>query len=370
MHVESVKLRVIFNSFGGETIEAVINNMHIASCPGGISQSSYEKKALDARKSIMNFRRLSRKFCGKFTQKEFDALLAENMRRFGSSLTTALSLAFFTAGFDPRKHREFPNLLGNAIGGSEHSFGIGPEIQEILTIPAEKTVFDAVRTNFCIWKEIKEILKKKKMLMGMNPESAWIVRMGIEDSMELVKKVSEKHGAKMGIDYAASSIFRNGMYCYSKKKLSREKQIDYAISLAKKYRLVYMEDPMNEDDFPGFCEIRRALPRTLVCGDDLVASSTERLRQARNSVNAVIVKPNQIGTVSACMELMEYARKSGICPVVSHRSKETCSGVTARLAMYADFAKFGIAGIRTAKLNELIRLWDSCENPRMRKLSL
>lgn len=368
MLVESIHLRTIFNSFGEETIEAVINGKYIASCPGGISQSSFEAKALDAKASINNFNKISSKFKGDFTQKQLDRLLNDDIKKLGSTLTTTISLAFFTAEFNPKIHNKFPSLLGNIVGGSEHSFGIGPEIQEILTIPNEKTMFDTVKTNFAIWKEVKEILKKKKMLMGMNPESAWIVKMGIEDSLEMVKKVSEKHNAHMGIDYAASSIFKKGKYIYSKKKISREKQIDYAIKIAKKFKIIYMEDPMNEDDFEGFSEIKKALPNTLVCGDDLIASDTERLRKVKNSVNAVIVKPNQIGTVTDCIELMDFAKKNKISPVVSHRSKETCSHATAKLSMLADFAKFGVAGIRTAKLNELIRLWDSAEKPEMRKI--
>jgi enolase len=369
MQIGSIKLRVIFNSFGGETIEAVVNDRFIASCPGGISQSSFEAKTLDAKASIKNFYKIKNNFIGNFSQSQFDEILKDSIKQLGSNLTTAVSLAFFASEYDSKKHNEFPNLLGNIVGGSEHSFGIGPEIQEILTIPEEKTMFECVKTNFAIWKEVKEILKKKNRLMGMNPESAWIVNMGIEDSLEMVKKIADKHHARLGIDYAASSIYKKGSYVYGKKKLSREKQIDYAMGLAKKFRLVYMEDPMNEDDFEGFAVISKALPKTLVCGDDLISSDTQRLKKARNSVNAVIVKPNQIGTVTDCLELMDFARKNRIAPVVSHRSKETCSHVTARLAMFADFAKFGVAGIRTAKLNELIRLWDSVEKPVMRKMS-
>lgn len=367
MLVDSMHLRVIFNSFGGETIEAVINEKFIASCPGGISQSSYEATSLDAKKSISNFNKISSRFKGNFSQRQLDTLLKDNIKQLGSTLTTAVSLAFFAAEFEPEKHNKFPNLLGNVIGGSEHSFGIGPEIQEILTIPKEKTMFDCVKTNFAIWKDVKEKLKKKNMLMGMNPEAAWIVKMGIDESMEMVRRIADDYGADMGIDYAASSIYSKGSYVYKKRKLSRENQVDYAITLAKKYKLIYMEDPMNEDDFSGFSEIKKALPKTLVCGDDLIASDPSRLMKGKNSVNAVIVKPNQVGTVSDCTELMDFARKNRISPVVSHRSKETCSHVTAKLALKADFAKFGVAGIRTAKLNELIRLWDTCENPEMRK---
>jgi enolase len=100
----------------------------------------------------------------------------------------------------------------------------------------------------------------------------------------------------------------------------------------------------------------------------LISSSPERLKKAAKCINAVIVKPNQIGTISDCLELMSLARSSGISPAVSHRSTETCCTSTAKLALQADFAKFGVAGIHSEKRNELIRLWDAAKKPEMRKI--
>jgi len=366
--ITSIDFHIIFNSYGSRTIEAVLNRQFTASCPGGISKSSFESREVEPTAAIQNFSKVKKQFLGSFSQESFDALLKQNKNSLGSILTTALSLAFFTMDFDASKFSQFPNLLGNVLGGGEHSFGRGPEIQEMLVIPRAKTITESVETTILIWKELKEELKKRNALHGLNAESAWTTDFGNDKALELVKSIAERHNAEMGIDFAASSIFHNGRYRYKEHTLTPEKQIGYAESIAKNFGLIYMEDPLEENDFSGFAELRNRLKKTLVCGDDLISSSPERLKKAAKCINAVIVKPNQIGTISDCLELMSLARSSGISPAVSHRSTETCCTSTAKLALQADFAKFGVAGIHSEKRNELIRLWDAAKKPEMRKL--
>lgn len=367
---KSIDLRIIFNSSGDQTIEAVINDKFSASCAGGTSMSSFESKAIDPKNAIRNFDKIKKSFIGDFDQQSFDSEIKRNQKEMGSILTTAISLAFFEMDFNANSKGNFPNLLGNIIGGGEHSYGRGPEIQEILTIPKSKTMPEAVETNTMIWKDVKEKLKKLKSLHGLNAEAAWTTDFGNEKALEIVREVADKHHAKLGIDFAASSIFRKGRYFYRDKSLTREKQIGYAESLAKRFDLIYMEDPMEESDFSGFEELQSRLKKTLICGDDLISSDSQRLKKAIGCIKAVIVKPNQIGTISDCLELMKIANRKGISCAVSHRSKETCCPTIAKLALKAEFAKFGVAGIRTAKLNELIRLWDGAKNPTMAKLPL
>lgn len=363
--VKSIDLRIIFNSSGDQTIEAVINGNFSASCAGGTSMSSFESKAIDPKTAIRNFDKIKKSFVGDFDQKSFDSEIKKNQKEMGSILSTALSLAFFEMEFRTDSPKSFPNLLGNVIGGGEHSYGRGPEIQEILVIPRAKTMPEAVETNMMIWKDVKEKLKKLNSLHGLNAEAAWTTDFGNEKALEIAREVADKHHAHLGIDFAASSIFRKGRYFYRDKSLTLEKQIGYAESLAKRFDLIYMEDPLEESDFSGFSELQKRLKRTLICGDDLISSDPTRLKRAIGCIKAVIVKPNQIGTVSDCLELMKMAKQNGISCAVSHRSKETCCPTVAKLALQAEFAKFGVAGIRTAKLNELIRLWGSADTPKM-----
>jgi len=368
--VKDIKLRVLFNSFGGKTIEAVINKRFAASCPGGISKSGYETADIGAEKAIKNFYRIKSTFLGDFTQKEFDLLLKKNMNKLGSTLTTALSLAFFSMDFDISDAKLFPNILGNVLGGGSHSPLKKPEIQEFLVVPNEKTIFRAIETNFNIWSEVYNILKKQNKLFGLDPESACAVNMTNEDALDLVTEIANKFGAKVGIDFAASSIFQKGKYFYHDKILSRSEQMDYIIELWKTYNLVFIEDPLEENDYSGFRELKNKLKKTLICGDDLIASHLERLKKYKNSVNSVIVKPNQVGTVTECLDVIKFANKNKIMPVVSHRSKETCCSVLSKLSLYAPLAKLGIAGIRTAKLNELIRLWNDAKKPVIKHLNI
>ena len=132
------------------------------------------------------------------------------------------------------------------------------EIQEILVIPKEKNIFDTIHTNFKIWKEIEEELKSRKSLLGLNPESAWITNMDNEKCLEVARKISNRYDADIGIDFASSSIFKKGFYCYKKRKLSKDQQIDYVKNLARTFNLVYIEDPLDENDFSGFVELNNS----------------------------------------------------------------------------------------------------------------
>ncbi|MEM7826622.1 MAG: hypothetical protein QXQ40_00150 [Candidatus Aenigmatarchaeota archaeon] len=367
--VNNIDLRIIFNSFGEKTIEAVINKSFPASSSGGISKSHHEARVIMPEEAIKNFSRIKDSFIGDFSQREFDSLLKKNINALGSLLTTSLSLAFFSLEFQERINeiKFFPNLLINVLGGGAHSFHNKPEIQEFLVIPTEKNIFDSVDRGVEIWHSVRAELNKKGILRGLNPECAWLSDITNEEALEIVSKIASNYNAKIGIDFAASSIFRNGKYVYHDKKLSREEQIDYVIELARNYDLVYIEDPLEENDFSGFKELEKKT-KALICGDDIISTQIERLKRA-SFINAVIIKPNQAGTVTECMDIIEFSRKNRIVPIVSHRSTKTCCPSEARLALFSDMAKFSVAGIDTARCNELIRLWMQINNPEMRPLT-
>lgn len=373
MEIKKIELRIIFNSFGDKTVEVIINGRFSASAPCGISKSSYRAKEVDVIRGVKNFKKIQKKFIGKFTQRELDELLKNYLPKLGSTITTAVSLAFFSSNFRLKKEQEFPHLLGNVIGGGSFSLSTDCkiEIQEILTIPIERDTRSAVETNFLIWKEVGEKLKRKRKLLGLNPESGWLAKVTNEEALDLVSKVAEQYGARVGIDFAASHIFKNGVYIYHNKKRARGDHIDYVVNLIKRYNLVYVEDPAWENDLEGYAEVKRKT-KALICGDDLTATHPDRIKTAarKKAINCVLIKPNQAGNVSDCLKIFNLSKKHGLRTVVSHRSKETCCHVVARLALNAEFAKFGIAGIRICKLNELIRLWDKTKRPRMRNFTL
>ncbi|HLD49451.1 MAG TPA: enolase C-terminal domain-like protein [archaeon] len=360
MLINSISIKPIKNLLGGETIEAEINNRYTASSPIGTSKSSYEAKALPANKAIKNFQKIKKQFTGSFSQNSFDELLKKKMHLLGSTATTALSLAFFK----PSKPLNiFPHLLGNVAGGGAHG-GFG-YIQEILTTPKAKTIGEAIAINTKIWKDIGKHAKKT------TSESAWIVGDDLK-ALQIVRKIADNYSAKMGIDFAASQIYKNGFYCYGKKKIIKEKQMDYIAELRNRFDLYYIEDPLNETDFSGFAQLKKSLKKTLICGDDLIATNKKRFSVAakRKSINAVIIKPNQAGNVTDCLEIIKMAKKRKIVPVVSHRSGETKDATISLLALHAPLAKLGVAGNRIYKLNELKRLWREAKKPGMSKLRI
>jgi len=360
MQIKSIEIIKIFDSLGSETVEAVLNNKYRASAPSGTSKSKYEMK-LGLEEGMKNFQSLKERLLGDFKQNSFDALLKDKINELGPAVTTALSLAFFSA---TKGKNKFPNLLGNVLGGGSHiKKKTKLDIQEILVLPTAKTIFEEIEILFKVWKDVG------KSCSCLSYESAWTADITNEEALKLVRKIADQYSAKLGIDLAASQFY-NGKYAYSDKELSREEQIDYLVDLSNEYSLYYIEDPLEEDDFLGFSELRKRLKRTLICGDDLIASHMDRFEKAleNNSINSVIVKPNQVGTVSDCLNLMEKAKKNKIISVVSHRSGETTDPTLAKLSQYAPMGKFGVAGIRIAKLNELIRLWNSASNPKMAKI--
>jgi len=368
MKVKSGSLQVIYDSLGGQTVQAEVNGS-AAACPGGTSKSRHEAKVLPVEDSLRAFEKVKKEFTGSFDQLTFDAALKRRMDMLGARVTTALSLAFYSAD-NPKPLQSFPNLLGNVVGGGSHGAKSQLNIQEILVIPRKaKTLDEAIETNFHIWHEVGERLKKKGFA-ALNYEGAWAANLQNETALNIVAEVARWHDAELGIDLAASTMIKKEWYQWSDHPRTRGEHIDYVKRLIDTYKLVYVEDPLHEEDFEGFAELN-AKTKALICADDLVATHPDRFERAvkKDCAKAVIVKPNQIGNVSDCISIIETSKRGKIVPVVSHRSRETPDTSVCKLAQLAPLAKFGIAGMRTIKLNGLLNLWHAAEKPRLTRLS-
>ncbi|MEM2562295.1 MAG: enolase C-terminal domain-like protein, partial [Candidatus Bathyarchaeia archaeon] len=145
------------------------------------------------------------------------------------------------------------------------------------------------------------------------------------------------------------------------KKLDPGEQIDFIKELVDKYSIAYIEDPLHEEDYEGFAELTRKVKDCLVCGDDLFTTNTERLNHGirMGAANSIIVKVNQVGTLTDAIETIEMAKRAGYTPVISHRSGDTCDWHIAHLAVAfkCPIIKTGVVeGARVAKINELIRI--------------
>ncbi|MFB6291851.1 MAG: enolase C-terminal domain-like protein [Candidatus Nanohaloarchaea archaeon] len=371
MKIDSLRLREIIDSRTKPTVEAEINS-DFGKAPSGASTGRHEAKCfvpehLDAVEKKMRGKAEGRDL----SQEEFDSLLHEidgtdDFSDIGAA-SIASSFAFKNAsGFS--RGKKFPYPLSNVIGGGEH--GGNTAIQEFLVVPVNASSFpEAIRTNTAIYQELKERYSTK--IQGMNDEGALITSMDDEKTLKAVKKVADRHDARVGLDIAASEFYEDGEYNMSsmRQRFDPEQHLAFVQKLIDEFDLIYVEDPFDEEDFRMHARLASQNPDVLVCGDDLFTTNRSRLEEGieNGACNSLIVKPNQIGTVSDAKETVELAKENDYTPVISHRSGETCDATISDLALEwgCPFIKAGIADIRIAKLNRLIRLWDHVEDAKM-----
>jgi enolase len=386
-----IQLRKILDSRGNPTVEADIyteNGFGRAAAPSGASTGLYEAKVVEPDAAI-----------GCAGQNLVPALIGEDARDqvgidgkirevdgsgdfsvLGANIAVAVSLAtaraaasslglelyeYIGGAFVP----SLPLPIGNVIGGGAHAEN-ATEIQEFLVVatgasgPAE-----AVFANAAVHREVKNLLKQRGKSCGKGDEGAWAPRISDAEAFELLSEavgtISDELDItiRIGLDIAASQLWQEkGTYRYRDQARSTEEQIAYICELVDRYDLIYVEDPLHEEDFAGFADLTAQVgDRCLVCGDDLFVTNTSRILQGieQGSANCVLIKPNQVGTLTDTFEAVHLAHTNGMDTVMSHRSGETTDVTIAHLAtaFRCIFLKTGVVGgERIAKLNELIRI--------------
>ncbi len=386
MQVETLFLRRVLNSRAEWTVQAEVNG-HTASAPSGASAGSHEVAAHIPENMGAVAKQLCDALIGEnLSQEDMDATLrridgTDNFSTLGST-AIATSLAFAKA-CGITTGTTFPYPVGNVVGGGAH--GGATTIQEFLVIPAAADTFpEAVQINAQIYRELRD--RYRQRFTGLNDESALVLN-GLTDVdvLSALKKLCDKHGARIGVDVAANEFYNKDTGTYSYPGLGMELdahgQRKFLLKLIEKYDLLYVEDAFHEDDFESFSQLQAAVNREeldcLVVGDDLTTTNPERVQHAidLDAVSACIIKPNQIGTVTDTFKTVKLCRENNVAPVVSHRSGETEDTATADLALSweAPFVKMGVAGLRIAKLNKLLHRWYHCEQtgdtPKMAELS-
>lgn len=393
--VESVSLRSVLDSRGNPTVEANVftepGGHGRAIAPSGASTGEYEAIELPVEEAMAAARehavpRVEGRVFAE-DQREIDSALrtadgTDDFSQIGANSAVAISMAAAKAGADDARlplyqhlggafrGRNFPVPLGNVVGGGEHAQE-ATAIQEFLAAPVgAPNVRDAVFANAAVHHEIADILDARGIVAGLGDEGAWAPAISDADAFEVVEEavdaVADDFGfdVKFGLDMAAAERYDGEQYVFGDETRSTDEQVDYVAGLVNEYDLAYVEDPLDEDDFEGFAALtERVGDRTLVCGDDLFVTNTERLETGieQGAANSILVKPNQIGTLTEAFDAIELAVSHGYDPVVSHRSGETEDTTIAHLAVATDapFIKTGaVGGERTAKLNELIRIAD------------
>ncbi|MDO5845764.1 MAG: phosphopyruvate hydratase [Methanocorpusculum sp.] len=392
--IADILLRMIVDSRGNPTVEAEITTLSggfgRACAPSGASTGMYEAKVRPCDEAIADAQEnlipklMELDACD---QRGFDETLHEvdgtnDLSKIGANVAVALSLANAKAAASVRNVELFQYLggafvsqtplpLGNVIGGGAHAVD-ATDIQEFLVVPTgASNASEAVFTNALVHKRVKELLIARGKGCGKGDEGAWAPHISDLEAFEIVKEATDKVfdetgiEVRMGLDVASSEMWdaEKQRYIYKNAERTTEEQIAYITELADKYNLIYIEDPIQEEDFEGFAAITDALSGrdTLVCGDDLFVTNVERLEEGitKEAGNCVLIKPNQIGTLTDTFETIKLAHEYGYETVMSHRSGETTDNTIAHLATAFEccFLKCGVVGgERIAKLNELIRI--------------
>ncbi len=376
--IKSVSAKTILDSRKEKTILVSIKTNageFSSSAPNGKSKGKYEQKPYikSLEKDIETLKKFNTYFSDDEIEKFEDLRRIEDIveRHVGANTCIALEFAVLKALAKEQKKqiwqiinpnaKKFPRLVGNCIGGGMHSEGKKPDFQEFLLIPKTKSVKEANEINKEIKKSVEFFLKKadENFKSRKNDEDAWQTSLNEKEVLEILKN----NKVDIGIDIAASSFYKRKKYHYHNPLLTRtsEEQLSYISNLIKNFSLFYIEDPFFEEDFKNFSEILKKCPNSLIIGDDLIVTNEKRLAKAieEKSINAIIVKPNQNGSLIEVKKICELAKKSGIKIVFSHRSGETSENILADLAFgfQADFLKCGITGKeREAKIRRLIEI--------------
>ncbi|MEE1150629.1 MAG: phosphopyruvate hydratase [Methanobrevibacter sp.] len=409
--IEDVQVRKILDSRGNPTIEVDVitwSGFGRAAAPSGASTGSREVVSfpeggvdivVSEMEDLIASELIGMDACDVATidevLKEIDG--TDNLAAIGGNTTVAISMAVAKAAASSYNMplyqyiggnftNELPYPLGNMMNGGAHAGINAPDIQEFLVVPIGATnMVDGIFANASIHKKLKEMIQSKdsNFTGGKGDEGGWVPNITNTDALEIQAQACEEVGDEIGIeirpalDMAASEMWdaNEQKYVYAQDGIKRDTgdQIDFVKEIIDTYKMFYVEDPFDESDFEGFAQLTSKVgDKCLICGDDLFTTNKELLAKGieMNAANAIIIKPNQIGSLSETHATVKLAKENGIVPVVSHRSGETTDDTIAHLAVgfNSPMIKTGaIGGERIAKLNELIRIEEKLPNSRMGK---
>jgi len=404
--IKSIKAREILDSRGNPTIEVelLINkDSFLASVPSGASVGKYEAKELrdgekrykgkGVLKAVKNIEQIiapKLKGLNVNNQKRIDEILitldgTKDKSNLGANAILPVSMAICRAGANTQnlslyKYIEkymgttcikLPKPAFNIINGGAHA-GNNLDFQEFMVVPQLKNFNRNLQAGTEIYHSLKEILKKEfgEISINVGDEGGFAPNLSkAEEALNLIMKAIKisdyQNQIKIALDVAASEFYKNKKY---KGKTSLE-MIDCYLKLIKKYPIVSIEDPFNEDDFQAFSNLMKKCENKInIIGDDLLVTNVERIKLAKekNLCNGLLLKINQIGTVSEAIEAAKLAKSYNWKIMVSHRSGETNDDFIADLAVGigADYIKSGAParGERVAKYNRLLKIEQELSN--------
>jgi len=405
--IQSIKAREIIDSRGNPTIEVEClteDGVFVDSVPAGASKG--EREAVELRdggirygglgvsKAIDNINKIiSARLNGlnPEDQKEIDNLMialdgTADKSNLGANSILGVSMAVCRAGAGARglelyeyvsllqsgrykRKYSMPKACFNVINGGKHA-GNNLDFQEFMIVPFAGTFKEELRMAAETYYVIKGKLKKNYSgtATGLGDEGGFappidVPEVALGTIVKAIESAGFRGGIKIVLDIAATHFFKEGYYAMSAGGFTKDEFLDYYAELVLKYPIIGLEDPLEEKDWQGFKEITENLGReVMIIGDDLLVSNEKYIKEAKEekACNAVLLKLNQVGTVSELLESVNLAKEYGWKTIVSHRSGETNDDFIADLAVgiNADFIKSGAParGERVAKYNRLLKI--------------
>lgn len=321
-------------------------------------------------------------------QVEIDKLMIEldgtpNKGKLGANAILGVSLATARAAAEALaiplyqyiggvNARELPVPMMNILNGGKHADN-NVDIQEFMVVPVGAPNFaTALRMGVETYHALKKVLGDKGLATAVGDEGGFAPNLpsneaAIEAILEAIKAAGYKAGKDIfiALDTAATELFKNGKYYMqgNKKGMTSEDMIDFYARLVKDYPIISIEDGLAEDDWSGWKKLTDKLGKKIqLVGDDLFVTNTERLAQGikTGTCNSILIKVNQIGTLTETLETMEMARKAGYTCVISHRSGETEDSTIADIAVATNAGQIKTGAPartdRVAKYNQLLRI--------------
>jgi len=407
--ISKIKARQVFDSRGNPTIEAEVysNNLSASAiCPSGASTGTYEafekrdknnKKYLG--KSVFNAvnlvnTKISQKIKGLnvHDQERIDATLinldgTKQKKKLGANTILSVSMAAKKLSAKIKKiplyktfllknNFKLPYPLMNIINGGAHANN-SLRIQEFMIRPDKaKNFSEAMRICFIVINNLKNLIKQKNLSTSVGDEGGFAPMINSnEQALDLVVASIKKSGFKNGkdvsicLDVAANELYKKNRYSiHSKKFISVEQSITKYQKIIKKYKIKSIEDPFAENDWVSWSRIMKSIKNVQIVGDDLYVTNLERLKKGflNNSSNSILIKLNQIGTVSETLEVIKFAQIIGYKTIISHRSGDSEDTFISDLAVGTNSNQIKTGSLsrseRVAKYNQLLRIEEELGN--------
>ncbi len=405
--IKDIKAREILDSRGNPTVEVDViltdNSLGRAAVPSGASTGEHEaielrdkdktrykgKGVLNAVSNVNDI--IAKELKGKdpFKQRDIDEQLieldgTENKSKLGANAILGVSLANAKAAaisencqffeyIGTKKANILPVPMMNILNGGAHADN-NVDLQEFMIMPTGAGSFNrALRMGAEVFHTLKSILHEKKMSTAVGDEGGFAPDLksnaeAVEVILESIEKAGYKPGKDIAIalDPASSSFFENGKYMLfaeAKKENSSDDMIEFYSKWVSKYPIISIEDGLAEDDWDGWKKLTDRMGKKIqIVGDDLFVTNTKRFKMGieKKTANSILIKVNQIGTLSETLDAINMAKKAGYTAVISHRSGETEDTTISHLAVATGVGQIKTGSVcrtdRIAKYNELLRI--------------